>query len=145
MSFFFLLMKVRRESHLSFCDNLSLSPVISFAPLILIVLYNCVMWTSWSLKYCPYPFIITWCLEPLFIFFCSALYYPVLHNKSENSLGLVILKDFIPVWFSCYWEIVNTKIWYICIFSVTHTPCWQYTSHTAHRCFDCFSVSMNDT
>lgn len=71
---FFLLMKVRRESHLSFCDNLSLSPVISFAPLILIVLYNCVMWTSWSLKYCPYPFIITWCLEPL-IFFppCSVL------------------------------------------------------------------------
>lgn len=73
--FFFLLMKVRRESHLSFCDNLSLSPVISFAPLILIVLYNCVMWTSWSLKYCPYPFIITWCLEPLlYSFSCSALH-----------------------------------------------------------------------
>lgn len=71
--FFSLLMKVRRESHLFFCDNLSLSPVISFAPLILIVLYNCVMWTSWSLKSRPYPFIITWCLEPLFIFSSTLL------------------------------------------------------------------------
>ncbi len=34
-------------------------------------------------------------------FFCSALYDPVLHNKSGNSLSLVILKDFIQVWF-CY-------------------------------------------
>lgn len=46
MRFFFspspVLMKVRRESHLSLCDNLSPSSVISvLAPLILIVLYNC--------------------------------------------------------------------------------------------------------
>jgi len=88
---FSLLMKVRTEPHLSFCDNLSLSPVISVAPLILIVLYNCGMCTSRSLKYCPYPFIITRCLEPLYIssFYCSALYYPVLQNKRESSLSLV--------------------------------------------------------
>ena len=97
MSFFFLLMKVRRESHLSLCDNLS--PVIASAPLILIVLYNCVMWTWCSLKYCPYPFIITWCLEPLFIFLPALLCSIHCCRVKEKSLSVVVLKDSIQAWF----------------------------------------------
>lgn len=58
--------------------------LLSLLPLlILIVLHNCVMWTLWSLKCGPYAFIITRCLEPVFIFVCSALYI-LFHNKREQ-------------------------------------------------------------
>lgn len=124
MSFFFLLMKVRRESHLLFCDNLSLSPLIASAPLILIVLHNCVMWTLWSLKYCPYAFIITWCLELLLIFLSALLCISCFTIKG-NSLSVVILKDFSR---ACFSEKLSWQRCNIFMNSVRHNTCWQYIS-----------------
>lgn len=64
-----------------------ISSYLCFGPLILIVLYNCVMWTWCLLKCCPYPFIFTWCFEPL-ICLCTT---QCCRRKRKNSWDWVVL------------------------------------------------------
>lgn len=81
-----------------------------------------------------------------FVIFFFLLRSPLLHNKGENSLSVLILKRFhSSLILLSYWETVITKIWYIyvCICSVTYAPCWQYMSHSTHCRFDCILVSVN--
>lgn len=85
-----------------------------------------------------------------FVIFFFLLRSPLLHNKGENSLSVLILKDFIQAWFYFFTEKLSSQRYdiyiysiYVCICSVTYAPCWQYMSHSTHCRFDCILASVN--